>query len=133
MYTRHIKYIDFNGNPVEGDFMFNMTRAELLKMQLSTNGGWEAYIKQLMATNDQAQIMEIFDKLLCNSYGIRSADGISFIKVKDGHALAEDFKQTAAYDELFTELVTNLDVAAEFFKHVVPKVDDNGKLIAPAN
>lgn len=120
MYKRHIKYEDWDGNPVEGDFLFNMSKSELLKLELSTNGGWEAKMKKLLETRDQAEIMRIFDELLLNSYGIRSDDGLRFIKSKE---ISESFKQTGAYDVLFTELVTNPQEAANFFNHVVPKMD----------
>lgn len=129
MYCKHIKFEDLDGNPVEGDYYFNMTKAELLKLELSTNGGWEAKMKKLLETRNQAELVRIFDELLLDSYGVRSDDGLRFIKSPE---LSARFKQTGAYDELFTELVTNEEAALEFFKKVIPNVPEGPKSLAPA-
>ena len=39
MYKRPIKYVDFNGVERNEDFYFNLSEAELLKMELGKAGG----------------------------------------------------------------------------------------------
>jgi hypothetical protein len=66
-------------------------------------------------------MIEIFKELIMKSYGELSDDGRRFIKIRDGHKLAEDFAQTAAYDELYMQLATDDKKAADFINGVIPK------------
>ena len=60
--------------------------------------------------------------LILKSYGEKSLDGKSFIKVdSEGRPLSIAFSQTAAYDALFMELATDADKAAAFVNGILPK------------
>ncbi len=117
MLHKKIKYTDYDGNQVEETFLFNLTKAELMRMELSTSGGIQNMVQTLIAKRDGAKIMEVFEDLILKSYGEKSPDGKRFIKSPE---LSEEFKQTEAYSELFCELCTNAEAAAEFFNSIVP-------------
>lgn len=118
MYVKKIKYEDYNGEQRERRFYFNLNKAELLEMELSTNGGYENFIKRIIETRDQAELIKIFKDLILKSYGMRSDDGERFIK---NAQLTEEFTQTEAYSELFMELATNAEAATEFVNGIIPK------------
>ena len=40
MLKKTIEYVDYNGNPRKEDFYFNLSEAELAKMELSVTGGY---------------------------------------------------------------------------------------------
>ena len=117
MYTKKIKYEDFNGEKRERKFYFNLSKAELLEMELSTNGGYENYINRIIETRDQAELIRIFKDLILKSYGVKSDDGERFIKTQQ---LTDEFTQTDAYSELFMELATNADSATAFVNGIIP-------------
>lgn len=117
MLHKKINYTDYDGNQVEETFLFNLTKAELMRMELSTSGGVQNMVQTLIAKRDGAKIMEVFEDLILKSYGEKSPDGKRFIKSPE---LSEAFKQTEAYSELFCELCTNAEAAAEFFNGIVP-------------
>lgn len=122
MYIKTIEYTDYSGNKRKEDFYFDINEAELMKMELSVNGGYDQMLKKVANTQDTAEIIKIFTDLIHLAYGERSIDGRSFIK-KDpntGRPLYETFEQTAAYPVLFKELATNDEAAAEFFNKIIP-------------
>ena len=48
MYKKTVTYTDFNGVERTEDFYFNFTKAELIDMQLSTDGGLLEIIKKIV-------------------------------------------------------------------------------------
>jgi hypothetical protein len=118
MLKKTIKYQDFDGTPHEEDFYFNLTKAEVLEMELSQKGGLVESINEMVKAENGEAIMQIFKKIILKAYGQKSPDGKHFRK--DEQASLE-FSWTGAYDELFVELVTNPDAAAAFVNGIVPQ------------
>lgn len=122
MYIRTIEYKDYDGNMRKEDFYFNLTKAELMEMELSTDGGFDQWIRRIANAQNMPELIKLFKSLILMSYGEKSLDGKSFIKVdKDGRKLCDAFEQTAAYSVLFMELVTDTDAATEFINKVIPE------------
>ena len=122
MLKKTIEYIDYNGTKREEDFYFNLTKAELMEMEMSTAGGLAEMIENIVKAQDAPAIIKIFKDLVLKAYGEKSADGKHFIKVNDaGVPLSIAFSQTEAYSNLFMELATDEKKAAEFINGIVPK------------
>ena len=120
MYKKTIKYEDFNGVQREEKFYFNLSKAELMEMELSTEAGVEEKIRVLIATKNNAEIMQIFKDLILKSYGIKSEDGTRFIKSQE---LRDSFEQSNAYSELFMEILSSSDAQVEFINGVINGVN----------
>lgn len=127
MLKKNITYSDYNGVERKEDFYFNLSKAELMEMEMSTAGGLAERINKIVATQDSVAIMQIFKDLILRAYGEKSADGKRFMKSKE---LSEAFAQTEAYSILFMELATDADAAAKFVNGIVPA--DVAKQIANA-
>lgn len=122
MLKKKIKYTDYNGNEREEEFLFNLTKAELMEMEMGTAGGLAEMIKSLIASQNAPEIIKIFKEILNKSYGEKSADGKRFMKTDEkGNPLYIGFSQTEAYSNLFTELATDSKAAAEFVNGIIPK------------
>ena len=117
MLKKTITYTDYNGNSRTEDFYFNRTKTELMKMEMGTNGGLSEMVKSIIAAQDQAALIQIFEDLILKAYGVKSLDGKRFEKSAQ---LSEAFAQTEAYDQLFMELATDADAAAQFINGIVP-------------
>lgn len=117
MLKKTITYKDYNGNERTEDFYFNLNKAELMEMEMSTAGGLAETVDRIIKAQDAPTIIKIFKKLLLDSYGERSLDGKRFIKNDE---LKEAFSQTEAYSELFMELSTNAEAASEFVNGIIP-------------
>lgn len=117
MLKKSITYIDYNGNERTEDFYFNLNKAEIMEMELSVKGGLAESINSIVQAQDTPAIIEVFKKLVLDSYGVKSPDGKGFKKTKE---LREEFEWCPAYSVLFMELATNAEAAAEFVNGIVP-------------
>ena len=122
MLQKSIKYVDYNGVEREETFLFNLTKAELMEMELGTVGGLTEMIQKIIQTNDQPSIIKIFKELILKAYGEKSADGKRFIKTDEhGNPLSRAFSETEAYSNLFMELSTDDKAAAAFVNGIIPE------------
>lgn len=119
MIAKHIKYTDYDGVEREETYMFNLTKAEVIQMDLRTVGGMEKLLENIVKKKDVPELTDIFVKLVRESYGVKSPDGRRFIKSPE---LFEEFSQTEAYSELIVELLSNQEKATEFFKGILPEI-----------
>ena len=119
MLKKTITYTDYNGASRTEDFYFNLTKAEVMEMEMGTTGGMAEMITKIVAAQDAPAIIKIFKDLILKAYGEKSADGKRF--EKKGGLLAEAFAETEAFSQLFMELATDADAAAAFVNGIVPK------------
>lgn len=118
MLMKTIRYTDFNDIEQVKDFYFNMTKAELMKMEIVTPGGMENMLKRIVNERDNRRLLEIFEDIIAKSYGVKSPDGQEFEKSPE---ITKKFMQTNAYSELFMELIGNGAAAADFINGVIPQ------------
>ena len=117
MIKKTITYTDYNDNERTEDFYFNLNQAEVMELELSTSGGLDNMITNIVNAQDAPAIIKIFKELVLKAYGKKSPDGRRFEK---SEALSNEFSQTEAYSKLFMELATDADKAAEFVNGIVP-------------
>ncbi len=129
MLKKTITYTDYNDVERKEDFYFNLSKAEIMEMELGTEGGLAEMIQKIVDTQDTPKIVKIFKDLVLKAYGEKSADGKRFIKNDE---IREGFAQTEAYSELFMELATNAEAAAAFVNGIVPKDIEVPKSSIPA-
>jgi hypothetical protein len=127
MYRITETYVDFNGNERTEDFYFNLTKAEVLDMEMGVSGGLAESINRLVQTQDQPAILQIFKDIVKKSYGVKSPDGRRFIKNEE---VLNDFIQTEAFSNIYVRFATNADEAAKFINGIIPA--DMSKQIAKA-
>ena len=121
MIKKTIAYTDYNGNQRKEDFWFNLTKAEVARMEMSTEGGMAEMINRIVAAQDVPSLISVFEEMIQKSYGVKTPDGRCFTKRKED---LESFMSTEAYSELFMELVTDADAAAKFLNGIIPSDDD---------
>jgi hypothetical protein len=112
-----ITYKDFNGKEVSEDFFFHLSKAELVELEMSHDGGLSSAIQRIVETEDNKRIIEEFKNIILTAYGKRSDDGRRFVKNQE---FRDEFVSTEAYSELFMELVTDTDAAIEFINGIIP-------------
>lgn len=122
MFKKVVSYTDYNDVPRTETFYFNLTKAEVLEMELSTTGGLSAMIQGVIDAKDTPQLVKIFKELVLKAYGEKSPDGRRFIKTPE---LTEAFSQTEAYSEIFMELATDDKAATAFVQGITPKGLEN--------
>lgn len=117
MLKKTITYTDYNGVERTENFYFNLTKAEIMEMEMGTVGGFAEMVQRIVDAKDAPTIIKIFKDLVLKAYGEKSADGKRFIKSDE---IREAFSQTEAYSQLFMELATDSKAASAFVNGIVP-------------
>lgn len=132
MYKKTITYTDFNGVERTEDFYFHFTKAELMDMQLSTDGGLLDVVKKIIMSKDTPELIKMFKQIIINAYGIKSDDGKRF---KKSDEIREDFLSSEAYSQIYMELATDADEASRFINGILPEdlANQANDLIAQGN
>ena len=79
MLKKTIEFTDYNGETRKEDFYFNLSKAELMEMELGTSGGFAEMLQRLVDTQDVPEIMKVFKQVVMKAYGVKSPDGKRFI------------------------------------------------------
>lgn len=121
MIEERIKYTDLNGNEKEKVAYFHFSKAELIEMQLSEEGGLDKLIQKIVDEQDQAKLVALFKTMILKSYGEVVGDGEGFYKDPKNTAI---FEMSEAYSEFFMSLLTDTDKAIAFVKGIMPNIAD---------
>ena len=109
MLKKTIRYTDYNGAKQEEDHYFNLSVTELMEVK--------TMLDKLISSTDALVIAQTIEAIILKAYGEKSLDGKRFVKSKE---LSEAFAQTAAFEQLFTELTMDTGAAAAFVNGIVP-------------
>lgn len=131
MLKKAIKYKDFEDVEREETFYFNISKPELVKLQVEKKEGFGEWISNIVKAENMQVLMEQFERIIMLAYGEKSEDGKHFIKSDE---LSQKFKSSAAYVALFEEMITSDTAAADFLTGVLPKdlVESNAAALTPA-
>lgn len=130
MLKKTITYTDYDGLERTEEFRFNLTKAELMDMELTTVGTFSKLMQKIIDEKDMVRLAKYFKELILKSYGVKSDDGKRFIKSPE---LSEAFSQTEAYSALYMELLGNSEYAVKFIQQVMPKDLDQNEVVPAGN
>lgn len=125
MIKETVTYTDFNGVERTETFYFHFSKAELLEMEMSVEGGFTERIQRIIDAKDQVTLIKVIKNFVLDAYGVKSPDGKRFQKNDE---IRTAFLECPAYSEIFMKLATDDVAAAEFVKGVVP--DDMKEQVA---
>jgi len=121
MIKKTLEFKNFLGEKETGDFYFNMSEGELIKIQLSAidqkTESFQDKLQKIAKGLQGAELVKVIDELILGAYGVKSTDGKRFVKNAD---LLEEFTSSNAYSVLLKELYTDAGKLAEFVNGVVP-------------
>lgn len=120
MLKKTITYTDYNGDERTEDFYFNLTKVECMELEFGNFGEGKTLsesISMLMHSNNMGKAIEIIKRFALMAYGVKSPDGKRFIKNDE---VREEFEQSPAFEQLYWDLVTNVEQAADFFSGIIP-------------
>ena len=117
MLKKTYTYTDYNGVTRTETFYFHFTEAEILDMEMSAEGGFAERVQKIIDAKDQSALMKVIKNFVIDAYGVKSDDGRRFIKNKD---VKTAFVESPAFSDIFMDMVTNDELAAEFVNGVIP-------------
>lgn len=139
MLKKTITYEDYNGVQRTEDFYFNLTKVECMELEYDTveGGSLSESINTLIEAKDMGTVIKTIKQIVLTAYGVKSPDGKRFIKSDE---LRDAFEQSPAFEEVYWELVSDAEKAADFVAGIVPSTvrntlgpDPKSELIARAN
>ena len=117
MLKKDITFTDLNGQEVTETHYFHMSKADLIELNLSKQGGFEGWIQRVVAAEDGKSLVRELKDIILMAYGKKSEDGSRFIKSAE---LRAEFANSEAFSELFTEVATDATAASEFVNGIMP-------------
>lgn len=121
MYKKAITFVNFEGETVTEDHYFNLSKAELIKAELTQEGStFTDHLQAVVKSNNGKLIIETFEEIILLAYGIRVVGEDGKARFKKSAQISEEFKSTEAYSELFSEILLGGEAAVDFVKYVVP-------------
>ena len=118
MLKKDITFTDLEGNPVTETHYFNLSKADLIELQMSKQGGFQDWIQTVIDAEDGPTLIRELKDIILMAYGKRSEDGKRFIKSPEDRA---EFANSEAFAELFSEIALDADKASEFVNGVMPR------------
>lgn len=125
MLKKTVTYEDYNGVEHTEDFYFNLTKVECMELEygFGADETLSGSIQTLINAGDMATVIKTIKKIVLTSYGIKSPDGKRFIK---NDAVRTEFEENPAFEQIYWELVTNSEKAADFLTGIMPSAIRNG-------
>lgn len=117
MLKKKVKFEDFNGNEQEVEIHFNLTKTELSNFYAQFEGGFDQYFAEAVRRGDLETVSMLMLNFIHMSYGQKSPDGLRFVKTDED---LFNFKQSAAYDEVCSSVMKDVDSFLDFVYAIVP-------------
>ena len=114
MFKKVITYSDFDGNARTDTLYFNLSTTEFYTVM---QGLKSDKLDSLVQSGDVVEMLRVIQNFVLASYGEKSDDGKRFLK---NDAIREDFAQSAAYDALIEDFLTNGETAYDFIRGLIP-------------
>ncbi|MCS5736786.1 hypothetical protein, partial [Herbiconiux daphne] len=119
MIKKTVPYVDYNGNSKTFTAYFHMNKRELVRFSAPFGGSpdkLQAYINKIVNKDDLTELVDFVEKIILDSYGIKSEDGSKFEK---SPAIREEYSNSEPYAELFAQLMQDPNEANNFFTSIV--------------
>lgn len=118
MLKKDITFTNFDGEEKTMSYLFHLSKVELVRLEMEYDNGLEQEINDMVEKKDGRKILHFFERIIGMAYGEKSEDGNSFLKTDE---ITQSFMMSAAYEQLFEELVGDPEAAAAFVNGIVPK------------
>ena len=119
MLKKTVTYEDYDGNEQTEYFYFNLNKVECLELEFGSDPGksLSESIRVLVNANDMGTVIATIKKILLTAYGVKSPDGKRFVKNDE---VRTAFMESPAFEQIYWELVTDAEKAADFIAGIVP-------------
>lgn len=101
MLKKRVKYEGFDGEIIEEDLYFNLTRMDLIEL----NDRYEskdmaAYMDKIVKEKNIKELYKVLKDIVLMAYGTKSEDGKRFIK---NQAVKDEFYESLAFSQLIED------------------------------
>ena len=133
MITYTETYTDYAGNKRSEEFHFHYNQAELMEMELETEGGFSARVNRIVNANSHPELYRLMKQFILGAYGVKSEDGRRFMKSAE---ISRSFEESPVYETLMMRVTTGpnaAEEAAKFINGITPETMSKPMVVPAAN
>lgn len=129
MLKQRVKYEGFDGEIVEEDLYFNLTRMDLIEL----NDRYEskdmaAYMDKIVKEKNIKELYKVLKDIVLMAYGVKSEDGKRFIK---NQTVKDEFAESLAFSQLIEDFHETDTAMSDFVTGITSQI--KGLELATAN
>lgn len=117
MLRKTVTYTDYNGDSQTDILYFNLSKAELGKLQMRMDGKFLDHIQALLERKKIESLYDFFYNLILDAYGEKDATGKKFNKSKE---IRDDFENSIAFSEVLMEVISSAENMEAFTRGILP-------------
>lgn len=120
MLKKHVKYQGFDGEIIEEDLYFNLTRMDAIELSaLYESKDLAAYMDEIVKKEDIASLYRVLKDIVLLAYGVKSEDGKRFIK---NEVVKKEFEESLAFAQLIEDLHETDSALSEFVTGITSQI-----------
>lgn len=129
MLKQRVKYEGFDGELIEEDLYFNLTRMDLIEL----NDRYEskdmaAYMDKIVKEKNVKELYKVLKDIVLMAYGVKSEDGKRFIK---NQTVKDEFAESLAFSQLIEDFHETDTAMSDFVTGITSQI--KGLELATAN
>ena len=129
MLKQRVKYQGFDGELIEEDLYFNLTRMDLIEL----NDRYEskdmaAYMDKIVKEKNIKELYKVLKDIVLMAYGVKSEDGKRFIK---NQTVKDEFAESLAFSQLIEDFHETDTAMSDFVTGITSQI--KGLELATAN
>ena len=129
MLKQRVKYEGFDGELIEEDLYFNLTRMDLIEL----NDRYEskdmaAYMDKIVKEKNVKELYKVLKDIVLMAYGVKSEDGKRFIK---NQTVKDEFAESLAFSQLIEDFHETDTSMSDFITGITSQI--KGLELATAN
>ena len=120
MLKKRVKYEGFDGEIIEEDLYFNLTRMDAIELSaLYESKDLAAYMDEIVKKKDIASLYRVLKDIVLLAYGVKSEDGKRFIK---NDVVKKEFEESLAFAQLIEDLHETDSALSEFVTGITSQI-----------
>ena len=120
MLKKHVKYQGFDGEIIEEDLYFNLTRMDAIELSaLYESKDLAAYMDEIVKKKDITSLYRVLKDIVLLAYGVKSEDGKRFIK---NEVVKKEFEESLAFAQLIEDLHETDSALSEFVTGITSQI-----------
>ena len=120
MLKKHVKYQGFDGEIIEEDLYFNLTRMDAIELSARYESkDLAAYMDEIVNKKDIVSLYRVLKDIVLLAYGVNSEDGKRFIK---NETVKKEFEESLAFAQLIEDLHETESALSEFVTGITSQI-----------
>lgn len=120
MLKQRVKYEGFDGEIIEEDLYFNLTRIDLIELNDRYDSkDMAAYMDKIVKEKNVKELYRVLKDIVLMAYGVKSEDGKRFIK---NQTVKDEFAESLAFAQLIEDFHETETAMSDFVTGITKQI-----------